>query len=200
MVEINRIEVMQVISNATTVIAEGEVLQLLNQRNPDTTEASYMQVILSKTAMLFAAATEAGAILADASTQARDALRLYGRHLGIAFQLVDDLMDYLSDSATMGKNVGDDLAEGKTTLPLIYAMRVGSEDERKLIRSAIRAGGLNDLQPVLEIVRRTGAVDYTRQRAEAEIERAISALDHLPASSFRDTLTTLAQQATQRNR
>jgi octaprenyl-diphosphate synthase len=199
MVEINRMEIMQVISNATTVIAEGEVLQLLNQRNPDTTEESYMQVILGKTAMLFEAATEVGAILADASTEEREALRLYGRHLGIAFQLVDDLMDYLSDSATMGKNVGDDLAEGKATLPLIHAMRVGNEDERKLIRNAIREGGLDDLQPVLEIVQRTGSIDYTRRRAEAEIDRAIAALEALSASSFRDTLTTLAQMATRRN-
>src|SRR5690554_1701431 len=199
MVEINRMEIMQVISNATTVIAEGEVLQLLNQRNPDTTEESYMQVILGKTAMLFEAATEVGAILADASTEEREALRLYGRHLGIAFQLVDDLMDYLSDSATMGKNVGDDLAEGKATLPLIHAMRVGSEDERKLIRNAIREGGLDDLQPVLDIVQHTGSIDYTRRQAEAEIDLAIGALDALPASSFRDTLTTLAQMATRRN-
>jgi octaprenyl-diphosphate synthase len=198
MVEINRMEIMQVISNATTVIAEGEVLQLLNQRNPDTSEESYMQVILGKTAMLFEAATEVGAILADASAEEREALRLYGRHLGIAFQLVDDLMDYLSDSATMGKNVGDDLAEGKATLPLIHAMRVGSETERKLIRGAIREGGLDDLQPVLDIVQRTGSIDYTRQQAEAEVSRAITALEALPASSFRETLTTLAQMATRR--
>jgi len=189
---------MQVISNATTVIAEGEVLQLLNQRNPDTSEESYMQVILGKTAMLFEAATEVGAILADASAEEREALRLYGRHLGIAFQLVDDLMDYLSDSATMGKNVGDDLAEGKATLPLIHAMRVGSETERKLIRGAIREGGLDDLQPVLDIVQRTGSIDYTRQQAEAEVSRATTALEALPASSFRETLTTLAQMATRR--
>ncbi len=198
MVEINRMEIMQVISNATTVIAEGEVLQLLNQRNPDTSEESYMQVILGKTAMLFEAATEVGAILADASAEEREALRLYGRHLGIAFQLVDDLMDYLSDSATMGKNVGDDLAEGKATLPLIHSMRVGSETERKLIRGAIREGGLDDLQPVLDIVQRTGSIDYTRQQAEAEVSRAITALEALPASSFRETLTTLAQMATRR--
>lgn len=198
MVEINSMEIMQVISNATTIIAEGEVMQLLNQRNPDTTEDAYMQVILGKTAMLFEAATEAGAILADADASTREALRLYGRHLGIAFQLVDDLMDYLSDSETMGKNVGDDLAEGKATLPLIHAMRVGSEDERKLIRGAIREGGLDDLQPVLDIVRRTGSVDYTRQKAEAEVERAIAALDRLTASSFRETLITLARMAINR--
>ena len=195
MVEIGRMEIMQVISNATTVIAEGEVLQLLNQRNPDTTEDAYMQVILGKTAMLFEAATEAGAILADASTAEQTALRLYGRHLGIAFQIVDDLMDYLSDSETMGKNVGDDLAEGKATLPLIYAMRVGNDNERKLVRRAIREGGLEDLQPVMDVVHRTGAIDYTRQQAQAELDKAVQALDALPTSSFRDTLITLTAQA-----
>lgn len=198
MVDIGRMEIMQVISNATTVIAEGEVLQLLNQRNPDTSEDSYMQVILGKTAMLFEAATEVGAILADAPAEEREALRLYGRHLGIAFQIVDDLLDYLSDSDTMGKNVGDDLAEGKATLPLIYAMRVGSEDDRKLIRRAIREGGLEDLEPVLEIVQRTGAIDYTRDQARAELDKAVSALDALPATSFRDTLITLTEQALDR--
>jgi octaprenyl-diphosphate synthase len=200
MVEIGRLEIMQVISDATTVIAEGEVLQLLNQRNPDTTEESYMQVILGKTAMLFQAATEAGAILADASDAEREGMRLYGRHLGIAFQIVDDLLDYLSDSETMGKNVGDDLAEGKTTLPLIYAMRVGSEEDRKLIRHAIREGGLDDLQPVLEIVHRTGAIDYTRQQAKSQLDKAVRALDALPASSFRDTLITLTEQALDRTK
>ncbi|PSL14299.1 octaprenyl-diphosphate synthase [Marinobacterium halophilum] len=198
MVEIGCMEIMQVISHATTVIAEGEVLQLLNQRNPDITEDSYMQVILGKTAMLFEAATEVGAILATAPAAEQEAMRLYGRYLGIAFQIVDDLMDYLSDSATMGKNVGDDLAEGKATLPLIYAMRVGTDDERKLIRRAIREGGLDDLQPVMDIVHRTGAIDYTRQQAQAELDKAVQVLDALPASSFRDTLITLTEQALER--
>ncbi|MBA4501127.1 octaprenyl diphosphate synthase [Marinobacterium marinum] len=198
MVDIGRLEIMQVISNATTIIAEGEVMQLLNQRNPDTTEDAYMQVILGKTAMLFEAATEVGAILADAPPAEQEALRLYGRHLGIAFQIVDDLMDYLSDSETMGKNVGDDLAEGKATLPLIHAMRVGSEEERKLIRHAIREGGLDDLQPVLAIVQSTGAIDYTRDKARGELDKAIQALDALPSSSFRDTLITLAERALER--
>lgn len=198
MVDIGRLEIMQVISNATTIIAEGEVMQLLNQRNPDTTEESYMQVILGKTAMLFEAATEVGAILADAPAAEREAMRLYGRHLGIAFQIVDDLMDYLSDSETMGKNVGDDLAEGKATLPLIQAMRAGNEEERKLIRHAIREGGLDDLQPVMEIVHSTGAIAYTREKARGELDKAIQALEALPASSFRDTLVTLAEQALDR--
>jgi len=198
MVEIGNMAIMQVISNATTVIAEGEVLQLMNQRNPDTSEESYMNVILGKTAMLFEAATECGALLADSDDQAREALRLYGRHLGIAFQLVDDVMDYLSSSEEMGKNVGDDLAEGKATLPLIHAMRQGSDEERALIRDAIRRGGLDDLAPILDIVQRTGAIDYTRNRAQEQVDQARNALKDLPPSSFRDTLDTLATLAVAR--
>ncbi|NRP26647.1 MULTISPECIES: polyprenyl synthetase family protein [unclassified Marinobacterium] len=195
MVEIGRMEIMQVISHATTIIAEGEVLQLLNQRNPDTSEESYLQVILGKTAMLFEAATEVGAILADSSAENREALRLYGRHLGIAFQIVDDLLDYLSDSETMGKNVGDDLAEGKATLPLIHAMRVGSDEDRELIRQAIRKGGLDDLSPVLEIVQRNGSIDYSRQKAAEEIDKAKNAIASLPDTSFKVTLNQIADLA-----
>ena len=195
MVEIGRMEIMQVISHATTIIAEGEVLQLLNQRNPDTSEESYLQVILGKTAMLFEAATEVGAILADSSAEDREALRLYGRHLGIAFQIVDDLLDYLSDSETMGKNVGDDLAEGKATLPLIHAMRIGSDEDRELIRQAIRKGGLDDLSPVLEIVQRNGSIDYSRQKAAEEIDKAKNAIASLPDTSFKETLNQIADLA-----
>lgn len=195
MVEIGRMEIMQVISHATTIIAEGEVLQLLNQRNPDTSEESYLQVILGKTAMLFEAATEVGAILADSSAEDREALRLYGRHLGIAFQIVDDLLDYLSDSETMGKNVGDDLAEGKATLPLIHAMRVGSDEDRDLIRNAIRKGGLDDLSPVLEIVQRNGSIDYSRHKATEEIDKAKNAIASLPETSFKETLNKIADLA-----
>lgn len=195
MVEIGRMEIMQVISHATTIIAEGEVLQLLNQRNPDTSEESYLQVILGKTAMLFEAATQVGAILADSSAEDREALRLYGRHLGIAFQIVDDLLDYLSDSETMGKNVGDDLAEGKATLPLIHAMRAGSDEDRDLIRNAIRKGGLDDLSPVLEIVQRNGSIDYSRQKATEEINKAKNAIAALPDTSFKKTLNQIADLA-----
>lgn len=198
MVEIGRMEIMQVISHATTVIAEGEVMQLLNQRNPDTSEDAYMQVILGKTAMLFEAATEAGAILADADPAQREALRLYGLHLGIAFQLVDDVMDYLSSAEEMGKNVGDDLAEGKATLPLIHAMRECDEAERQLLRNAIRKGGLEDLQPILSIVERTGAIEYTQQKAREQSQLAIDALAPLPDSSFRNTLIQLAEMAVAR--
>ncbi|EXJ10389.1 MULTISPECIES: polyprenyl synthetase family protein [Nitrincola] len=198
MVEIGRMEIMQVISHATTIIAEGEVLQLLNQRNPDITEDAYMQVILGKTAMLFEAATECGAILAEASSESQEAMRLYGRHLGIAFQVIDDVMDYQSSSEEMGKNVGDDLAEGKATLPLIYAMRTGTQDERDVLRQAIRKGGIEHLQSVLDIVARTQAIDYALEQARHQSDLAIAALDAIPNSSFKDTLITLAKMATQR--
>lgn len=198
MVEIGKMDVMQVISNATTIIAEGEVLQLLNQRNPDLTEDAYLQVVLGKTAMLFEAATEVGAILADASADDREAMRLYGRHLGIAFQIVDDLLDYLSDAETLGKNVGDDLAEGKTTMPLIHSMRVGSDEDKELIRHAIRQGGLDDLTPVIETVQRNGSVDYTREQAIAQIDLAKSAIANLPDTSFKATLMQIADIAIER--
>ncbi len=198
MVEIGSMPIMEVISNATNVIAEGEVLQLLNCKNPDTSEDAYMQVILGKTAMLFEAATEAGAILADGETGQREALRLYGRHLGIAFQLIDDVMDYLSTAEEMGKNVGDDLAEGKPTLPLIHAMREAGEEDRQLIRQAIRKGGLEDLQPIMDIVRATGAIEYTQQQAQSQADQAIAALQSLPESSFRETLEQLAHIAVKR--
>lgn len=198
LVEIGSMDIMQVISNATNVIAEGEVLQLLNAKNPDTTEDSYMQVILGKTAMLFEAATESGAILADGPIEQREALRLYGRHLGIAFQLIDDVMDYLSTAEEMGKNVGDDLAEGKPTLPLIHAMREGNDEERQQIRQAIRKGGLEDLEPIMAIVRKTGAITYTQARAQEEADKAIAALDALADSSFKDTLKQLAEIAVKR--
>ncbi|WP_286240328.1 octaprenyl diphosphate synthase [Neptuniibacter halophilus] len=199
MVEIGSMKIMQVISNATNVIAEGEVLQLLNTKNPDTTEEAYMQVILGKTAMLFEAATQAGAILADADEPAEEALRLYGLHLGTAFQLIDDVMDYLSSAEEMGKNVGDDLAEGKATLPLIHAMREGNEEQRQLIRQAIRKGGLDDLNPIMEIVQQTGAIEYTQEKARQEADKAVAALNVLPESSFKATLVQLADIAVKRN-
>lgn len=199
MVEIGSMPIMEVISNATNVIAEGEVLQLLNCRNPDTTEEAYMQVIIGKTAMLFEAATEVGAILADATDEQRDALRRYGHHLGIAFQLIDDVMDYLSTAEEMGKNVGDDLAEGKPTLPLIQAMKAGTEEERLLIRQAIRKGGLEDLEPVMAAVKRTGSIEYTQQAAHSQANHAIDALSVLPDSSFKETLTTLAHMSVKRS-
>ncbi|WP_415886096.1 octaprenyl diphosphate synthase [Neptuniibacter sp. QD37_6] len=198
LVEIGSMPIMEVISNATNVIAEGEVLQLLNTKNPDTTEEAYMQVILGKTAMLFEAATEAGAILAEANKEEQEGLRLYGLHLGTAFQLIDDVMDYLSTAEEMGKNVGDDLAEGKATLPLIHAMRAGNEEQRKLVRQAIRKGGLDDLQPIMDIVKETGAIEYTQEKAQGEADKAIAALDALQDTSFKETLIKIANLAVKR--
>ncbi|RVU29848.1 octaprenyl diphosphate synthase [Neptunomonas marina] len=199
MVDIGDMAIMQVISNATNVIAEGEVLQLLNCKNPDTTEEAYMQVIIGKTAMLFEAATEVGAILAGATPEQRTALQLYGRHLGIAFQLIDDVMDYLSSAEEMGKNVGDDLAEGKPTLPLIQAMKQADDEGRQLIRQAIRKGGLEDLDPIMQIVTDTGAIEYTQNAAQAQADQAIAALSALPDSSFKATLEQLAHIAVKRS-
>jgi len=199
MVDIGSLPIMGVISNATTVIAEGEVLQLLNSRNPDTTEEAYMQVILGKTAMLFEAATEVGALLADASDKERVAMRDYGRHIGIAFQLIDDVMDYKSTAEEMGKNVGDDLAEGKPTLPLIQAMKVASEPDKKLIRKAIREGGLEDLEPIMNIVSRSGAITYTEEMAQQQADLAIKALDPLSDTSVKQTLIKLANIAANRS-
>ena len=199
MVDIGSLPIMGVISNATTVIAEGEVLQLLNSRNPDTTEEAYMQVILGKTAMLFEAATEVGALLVDASDKERVAMRDYGRHIGIAFQLIDDVMDYKSTAEEMGKNVGDDLAEGKPTLPLIQAMKVASEPDKKLIRKAIREGGLEDLEPIMNIVSRSGAITYTEEMAQQQADLAIKALEPLSDTSFKQTLIKLANIAANRS-
>lgn len=198
MVEIGKLEIMAVISNATNIIAEGEVLQLLNSRNPDLSEADYMKVIIGKTAMLFEAATQTGAILAGATTAQQTALQLYGRHLGIAFQLLDDVMDYLSSADEMGKNTGDDLAEGKATLPLIQAMKETDGDNRKLIRRAIREGGLEDLGPVLAIIKATNAISYTQNKAQQQSQLAIDALEGIPNSSFKQTLISLAKLAVER--
>ncbi|MBW6390318.1 octaprenyl diphosphate synthase [Billgrantia antri] len=198
MVEIGSLRIMDVLSSATCVIAEGEVQQLTNVGNPDIDEAVYFETIQGKTAMLFEAATHSGAILAGAEPQQEAALRYYGRYLGLAFQLVDDLLDYQGDAEAMGKNVGDDLAEGKPTLPLIQAMAAGTPDQAKTIRQAIRQGGLDQLDEVLAIVRDTGALDYTRARAEEMSAKALEQLDLLPPSRYRDSMAELAKLAVER--
>lgn len=195
LVAIGNLGVMDTLSNATSIIAEGEVLQLLNAKNPDTSEEDYLHVILGKTAMLFEAACKTGAQLAEASDEETEGLRLYGRHLGIAFQLIDDLMDYTGDQETMGKNVGDDLAEGKPTLPLIHAMANGSKEERNLIRKAIRKGDTDQLTEIQAIIERCGSLDYTFEMAQKETEKAIAALQVLPPSDFRDSLANICQLA-----
>jgi len=198
MVEVGSMRVMEVLSQATCTIAEGEVQQLTNVGNPDTDEAAYFETIQGKTAMLFEAASHSGAILAGANPEQEAALQHYGRYLGLAFQLIDDLLDYQGDAEAMGKNVGDDLAEGKPTLPLIQAMAVGTPEQRKLVRRAIRQGGLDHLDEVLAIVRDTGALEYTRARAEEMADKALAQLDALPDSPYRDSMARLARLAVDR--
>ncbi|MCL7945891.1 octaprenyl diphosphate synthase [Marinobacter sp. ATCH36] len=198
MVELQNLRIMDVLSHATAVIAEGEVMQLMNVKNPDLSEAQYMEVIHNKTAMLFEAASHTGALLADADDDQETALRDYGKHLGLAFQLVDDVLDYRGDAGAMGKNVGDDLAEGKTTLPLIYAMQNGVEDERQLIRQAIRKGGLDDLPAILQIVDSSGALEYTMSKAREQAALAAGCLTALPESDHKEALALLADVAVAR--
>ncbi|MGO1344441.1 octaprenyl diphosphate synthase [Chromohalobacter japonicus] len=198
MVEVGSMRVMEILSGATCVIAEGEVLQLTNIGNPDIDEAAYFDTIQGKTAMLFEAASHSGAVLAEASPAQEEALKLYGRYLGLAFQLVDDLLDYQGDADAMGKNVGDDLAEGKPTLPLIHAMAAGDAEQTKMIRRAIRQGGLDHLDEVLAIVNDTGALEYTRRRAVEMADRALAQLELLPESRYRDSMAELAHLAVER--
>ena len=198
MVEVDNMRVLEVLADATNVIAEGEVLQLMNCRNPDIDEQGYLQVIRYKTAKLFEAATRLGAILGNASREAEDAIAIYGVHLGTAFQLIDDVLDYSGDHAVIGKNVGDDLAEGKPTLPLIYAIKYGAPDQAARIRGAIEHGGLDELTAVLDAIRQTGALDYAREQARAESRAACAALAGLPNSQYRDYLLQLADFAVTR--
>jgi octaprenyl-diphosphate synthase len=198
MVELQSLRIMSVLSRATAVIAEGEVLQLTNIKNPDLSEDKYMEVIHNKTAMLFEAASHTGGLLAGASEEQETGLRDYGKHLGLAFQLVDDVLDYRGDAEAMGKNVGDDLAEGKTTLPLIRAMEKGVETERQLIRQAIRKGGLDDLPAILQIVNSSGALEYTMAKAREQAALAAACLDTLPPSDYKKALELLADLAVSR--
>ncbi|MGQ7847865.1 polyprenyl synthetase family protein [Granulosicoccus sp. 3-233] len=199
MVEVQNLQVMSILASTTNRIAEGEVMQLLNVREPGISEAQYIQVIEAKTARLFQAATELGAVLAGESADIQAALASYGMHLGTAFQIADDVLDYKSDSDTMGKNIGDDLAEGKTTLPLIHAMRDGTDAQAAVIAETIRAGGLERLPEVLEIIRQTDALDKSMNRAHESASRAIDALIALPASPYRDALQQIARYSVDRS-
>jgi len=198
MVNVDDMRVLRVLADATNVIAEGEVLQLMNCRNADIDETSYLQVIRYKTAKLFEAAGRLGALLAGASPAVEEAMAAYGSHLGTAFQLIDDVLDYSGDAGVIGKNVGDDLAEGKPTLPLIRVIQHGSPEEATLVRGALISGGLDDLDRVLAAIRRSGALDYTRRQAEAEARAATAALDSIPSTQYRDFLLQLAQFAVTR--
>ena len=191
MVEVNRMAVMQVMSQATKVISEGEVLQLMNVNDPDVTQEKYLQVVRFKTAKLFEAAARTGAILADVSPALQEAAAAYGRHMGTAFQLIDDLLDYSGDPLTLGKTVGDDLREGKPTLPLLRVMAVGSPADKAMIRQAIEHGD-GDFEAVAQAIGRTDALEHTRLAAEAEVSLAIAALEVVPDSDTKVLLQQLA--------
>ncbi len=192
MVTVGTMPVMDILSHATNLIAEGEVLQLLNCNDPDTDEGRYREVILRKTATLFEAGARLGAVLSAAPAAQERALGDYGRHLGMAFQMIDDALDYGSSDQDIGKNVGDDLAEGKPTLPLIRAMRVGTPAQRDLLRAAITHGGEERIPEVLAAIAATDAIDYTARLAAAEAELAKQALEQLPPSAYRSALAALA--------
>jgi len=199
MVEAGSMRIMQILSEATTVIAEGEVLQLLNVHDPDVSQARYLQVVRYKTAKLFEAAAQVGAVLAGATAEQEAAAAAYGRHIGTAFQLVDDVLDYSGDAQALGKNVGDDLREGKPTLPLIWVMEQGTPAQRELIRNAIQTGDA-DFAAVAEAIRVTGALEHTQQAALAEAEIARRALDTLPISIYQKSLLEFCAFAVNRDR
>ncbi len=199
MVEANNMRIMQVLAEATNVIAEGEVMQLMNMHNPHLDEAGYLQVIRSKTAKLFEASARVGAILAGADTATEQACASYGQALGTAFQVIDDVLDYAGNTTVLGKNLGDDLREGKTTLPLIVAMQRGTPDDRATIQQAIENGDLSMLERISAIIQRTGALDAAREAAQSEARIAIAAAQMLPASAHTDCLVQLASQLLQRN-
>jgi octaprenyl-diphosphate synthase len=199
MVSVDSMRVMQILADATNVIAEGEVLQLLNMHDPDVTEERYLQVIRSKTAKLFEAATQLGALVAGATEAEIEAAAEYGRSLGTAFQLVDDVLDYSGNAAATGKNVGDDLREGKPTLPLIYLLQHGSPAQRDLVRTCIEQGDERRFDEVLEAITHSGALGYTRRHAESAAQRASAAISAMPASEFKDSLLQLCAFAVERN-
>jgi octaprenyl-diphosphate synthase len=205
MVEVGNPRVMSVLADATNTIAEGEVLQLINCNDPDTDEARYMQVIRYKTARLFEAAAQLGAILCDASPETEAAAAEYGRRLGTAFQLVDDVLDYSGVTGDIGKNVGDDLREGKPTLPLIHVMLRGTDSERAMVRRAIEQGSTAEFEPIMAAIHRTGALDYTRERASAEAAAARATVAKLASdggapSAHRNALLYLTTYSIERDR
>lgn len=200
MTKLGSMKILELMSDSVNVIAEGEVQQLMNCNDPDTTEENYMQVIYSKTARLFEAATQIGAILNDAPQEVETALQNYGKYLGTAFQLIDDVMDYTADGKEMGKNVGDDLAEGKPTLPLLHAMRNGNEAQSLMIREAIeKANGMDKLEDILNAMSECGSLEYTTDKALEEADKAIAELKVLPESEYKQALITLAHLAVKRS-
>lgn len=199
MVEANSMRIMQILSEATTVIAEGEVLQLLNVHDPEVSQERYLQVVRYKTAKLFEAAAQVGAVLAGATPEQEEAAAAYGRHIGTAFQLIDDVLDYSGEAAALGKNVGDDLREGKPTLPLIRVMEVGTPQQQALIRQAIETGDA-DFAAVAAAIHETDALAHAREAAESEAEKARQALFSYPASTFKNSLVEFCAFAVKRDR
>jgi octaprenyl-diphosphate synthase len=199
MVSVGNMRVMEILADATNVIAEGEVLQLLNMHDPDVTEASYLQVIRSKTAKLFEAAAQLGALIAGAPEAEIEAAAEYGRSLGTAFQLIDDVLDYSGNATDIGKNVGDDLREGKPTLPLIYLMQNGTQDQQALVRACIENGDEQHFDEILTAITSSGALDYTKRKAEQAAQRASASIAGLPHSQFKDSLLQLCAFAVDRN-
>lgn len=199
MVRADNMRVMEILSKTTTAIAEGEVLQLLNCNNPTTTETSYLEVISRKTAILFSAATRLSALLVDAPSETEAQMAAYGMHLGNAFQLIDDALDYKANAEDLGKNLGDDLAEGKPTLPLIHAIEHANEGDAQIIIDAIKEGDRNAFNNVYKIVQATGAIEYTEKRAEEEAQKAINALALIADSPYKQAMMQLAIFSVQRN-
>lgn len=198
MVEIGQMRVMQILADATNTIAAGEVMQLMNVHDPDVSEAAYRKVIYRKTARLFEAGAQIAAVLTDRDPADEAAMICYGQNLGTAFQLVDDALDYDASPEELGKNLGDDLAEGKPTLPLIYAMQKGTDAERQMIRHAIEEGGLDKLGDIQAVVESTGALAYTASRAREAADLAIDALQRVPESEYKQAMITLADFAVRR--
>ena len=198
MVTLDNMRIMEIMSHTTNTIAEGEVMQLLNSRNPDTTEERYMAANRCKTAKLFEAATQLGAVIRGASTQQEQAMAEFGLHLGIAYQLIDDVLDYSISADEMGKNIGDDLAEGKPTLPLIYTIQNGTKEQADIVRKAIEENGLEHIDAVTKAIHATGAIEYTANCAKKESELAIDALSFVKDSEYKTALTALAEFAVNR--
>jgi len=199
MVDVGEMRVMQILAQTTNTIAEGEVMQLLNIKDAETTEQRYLEVIHSKTAKLFEAACQLGAVLAQRPAAEETALAHYGTHLGTAFQLIDDVLDYTAEEKELGKDIGNDLAEGKPTLPLIHAMRTGSASQAKTVQRAIEEGDVGLLDDVLDILRDCGSLEYTRETAIRESELAIEALQQIPESEYRSAMEDLAGLSIQRS-
>jgi len=199
MVEVGSMRVMEILAHTTNTIAKGEVMQLLNCHDPETTEERYIEVIRNKTAKLFQAAAQLAAVISGQNQQIEEDMASYGMHLGTAFQLVDDALDYGRDNHDLGKNIGDDLAEGKPTLPLIYTLRQGNNRQREIIRTAIEEGGLAQMEEVMDAIESTGSITYTARRAEDEASRATASLAAIPDSPFKQALLDLAHFSAHRS-